>query len=474
MRKGSVNMEFSDTKKSTVVEVTKKKMFLGGDFRAWSSLVVGGLMLLVSGSLYSFSSFSTDVVDQWHISKTDADNVVTVGNIGLCIATPVGWVTDRVGTRWTSVIAAVVSFLGFFLVYLMSLKVIAVNAGLLCFLFFIIGQGSIFTYMPAFVTYQNFPERERGKIIGILDCLFGLSALFCSSIYTAGFADSTNLSGFFLTLAFLMLGLNILGALCIKVDNTSSSSSAAAVHEEGEALDASYLALTEVDEGLDSLVNSPSEQPADVPIQQLLFRIDYWMVFLAMFFMTGIGLLFIYQAGFVAESVGQKHLDKWISQTVSLSSSLSRIAVGVCSDLFVKHISRGGLMVFSAAMMLLAQLLLIFFMETSLMVVSVFVGIAFGSMWCLTPLMVSDQYGVKHFGSNWGTIIIASAVSPYVFNFFQAWVYTSHSTVVDGKEVCLGVECYRNTFIYSAAINCLTVAIVIWIALRFRKRGQFL
>lgn len=227
--------------------------------------------------------------------------------------------------------------------------------------------GSIFTYVPALLVYQNFPTIHQGKIVGILNCGFGLSAAIFSGLYQIAFAANTskhnqNLSGFLLLLGCVMVGANILGALIINITR------------------APYQSVTEIQENLvpeectnrwDSITSSygtkgPLSNASSAHSQAIwksLIDLDFWILFICFTIIQGVGLLYINNISFLADSVSESHWTSIVTVILPLSNSLSRVIIGFVSDYYQSIISRGALFFLVNLIMGIGQMIIFLFMK---------------------------------------------------------------------------------------------------------------
>jgi MFS family permease len=112
------------------------------------------------------------------------------------------------------------------------------------------------------------------------------------------------------------------------------------------------------------------------------------------------GLLFINNASFIARALRRDDLASTIPIVWPLASVASRLAIGYISDVFARTVSRGFLLAVFALAMCAAFVILTVAME-QLVLCAVIVGCCFGASWCLTPLIIGEEFGAAEFGVNW-------------------------------------------------------------------------
>ena len=171
---------------------------------------------------------------------------------------------------------------------------------------------------------------------------------------------------------------------------------------------------------------------------------------------------------------------------VALTSTLARLATGSLSDLFAPTpetgykrkrqlctLPRPGLllaatMVFSIGQIFLATPFIDAFPQV-LPFITALVGLGYGAIFSLTPMLISVVWGVQNFGTNWGIVAVVPAGGAAVWGAIYSAVYSA-GTKPDQEE-CFGKGCYMGTFAAMAVASWC--AIVIWMfAWRgWRRRG---
>ncbi|KAL9583862.1 MAG: hypothetical protein Q9212_002460 [Teloschistes hypoglaucus] len=96
--------------------------------------------------------------------------------------------------------------------------------------------------------------------------------------------------------------------------------------------------------------------------------------------------------------------------------------------------------------------------------VSALVGLGYGAIFSLTPIIVSVVWGVQNFGTNWGIVAVVPAAGAALWGAVYAAVYDA--AAVDGlgyhgtERLCYGVRCYAPTF--WGMVGCSWVALGLW------------
>eukprot|EP01137_Pigoraptor_chileana_P016980 Opistho-2@74360 len=443
------------------------------------------VMMAACGTIYAYNAFADELKKRMDYSQSQAELIVSIGNIGICIGAPAGMFMDRYGPRRTAAVGAVLSFLGYFLMYAAVRHMIHVPFGVVCLFYFIVGQGSIFTYMPALMSVvASFDTENRGKVVGLVDAMFGASAAIFSSIYTTTFEksdDNQDLPGFLLLLALLSFGVDVVAALTMQVipfdrkriasavnNNSGTDSSADGLVSARESdpllgsgkgrddvrfVDPDHVTIAEVEAAL-----HPMALPVDITGFQILANIDFQLMFWMFTLAGGAGLMFMDNITFMLTAFDLSSHKTLFVTIIPVASSVARFSSGVLSDHILARVPRSRVLLSMLVLLSVTQVLLVFWMDrlAVLLIGAIAVGASYGTLWCITPTMVAESFGLKHFGQNWGWLMLSSAVGALGYQYMLAAVYDEHKD--SGEKDCYGFNCYFVTMIVSAATCALATA----------------
>ncbi|WWC87403.1 uncharacterized protein L201_002292 [Kwoniella dendrophila CBS 6074] len=251
----------------------------------------------------------------------------------------------------------------------------------------------------------------------------------------------------------------------------------------------------------------------------LIKSLDFWILFLTLALLCGTGLMYINNAGTVTLALGRQGLKQYDKHKISSYQSkqvglvsiwncLGRIIGGVVPD-FGK--SRYGIrrVWFLPIVSIIFTISQITALQTtqiqSLWIVSTLLGLAYGSMFNIMPMLILEWFGMKHFSQNWGWVAVAPVLGSNAFNLLFGKIYDSHTVgkigssddenttngdiiiveVVkrmilskrdggaipdDGKHGCLvGEECYGTAFKISTIGTLIAFVLSIWAGIRREK-----
>eukprot|EP01064_Diplonema_japonicum_P014199 TRINITY_DN2174_c0_g8_i1.p1 TRINITY_DN2174_c0_g8~~TRINITY_DN2174_c0_g8_i1.p1 ORF type:complete len:462 (+),score=95.21 TRINITY_DN2174_c0_g8_i1:49-1386(+) len=394
-------------------------------------LCVSLLMMSVSGVLYAYGAFSDDLKSECNLDDEQSSRIITIGNVGFCFAAFVGMASDFGGPKLCCVIGGLISGLSFLLLTLSIQHKVQDSWWAIAMEMAGVGQGSTFLYMAALTSYQSFPKNLHGVTIGLLDCVFGFSAGIYTLIYSA---SGMSVSAFMVTCACSIITVSVLGCAVLK-------------RPEHDAEDEEQAAL--VNDGAEkesSLSGGAGHREASR--YAALKSLSYWLLFVLFMIGQGTALQLVNNAGDIATAIhpsGGSSLSTSIPLVASISGGSFRFLLGAASSAFVHKGYRVSLLLVVVMLFLvIAQVLLFFAFESAIIASAALTGMSFGGQWCVVPILTSSEFGEMSFGLNWGVLICASAVGPWIFQPYQASVYNSHTS---GSGSCSGDACYHDTWL---------------------------
>lgn len=162
----------------------------------------------------------------------------------------------------------------------------------------------------------------------------------------------------------------------------------------------------------------------------------------------------------------------------SVASAGGRLLMGFIpeSRLHSRGTPRTLFLVYSAAMMTLAFVWCAYARLNDLYVLSILIGGGFGAHWSLTPAIVADLFGLRHFGSNYTAVQLSPAFSTYFLaSKLVGYVYDKEAAK-QGHErgadhTCHGNACFQLSFLVVAAFGVLSTCCAA--ALHARKKRVY-
>lgn len=209
---------------------------------------------------------------------------------------------------------------------------------------------------------------------------------------------------------------------------------------------------------------------AELNLFQAMRTVNFWLLFIAMICGMGSGLATINNISQIGQSLGYSAVER--STLVSLWSiwnSLGRFGAGSVSDILLhrRGWARPLLMALTLAAMTAGHVIIASGFSGNLFIGSVLVGVCYGSQWSLMPTITSEIFGVRHLGTIFNTIAVASPIGSYVLSVrVIGYIYDRNAT---GEEnTCYGKHCFMLSFFILASVSLL--GFLVALALFFRTR----
>ncbi|CAN8304768.1 unnamed protein product [Cochlearia groenlandica] len=190
---------------------------------------------------------------------------------------------------------------------------------------------------------------------------------------------------------------------------------------------------------------------------QAMRKLDFWLLFLAMICGMGSGISTINNIRQIGESLRYSDVEiKSLLALWSIWNFIGRFGGGYVSDalLHSKGWPRPLLMATTLGTMTIGYLIIASGFRGNLYPGSVIVGVCYGSQWSLMPTITLELFGVKHMGTIYNTISIASPMGSYIFSV-RLIGYIYDQTIVGEGNTCYGPNCFRLSFVVIAFVAFL-------------------
>ncbi len=303
-----------------------------------------------------------------------------IGNILFFVLVAVGlfmffvgrW-QERVGIRWMITIGTTIMGLNFFLVaHASSLSVLYLWA-------FIMGAASCFIYTPALTSVQRWFPMRRGLVSGIVNLTFGASAAIMAPVFTY-LLESI---GYYSMIALMSVVAVVFGAAAAQFTEPPTQSP---------------------DQGQASSANLP-DLGRSFTVRQSLRTRSFWFLWFTWALQGSAGIAMVTLSTTFGLSKGYD-LDSavFILTAFNITNGLGRFLGGFLSDI----IGRNSTMSVTFFLAGVAYLILphtgwLVFSE----ILAAFIGLAFGTLFGVSAPLVTDCFGIKHFGAIFGMVFTA-------------------------------------------------------------------
>ena len=399
-----------------------------------------------------------------------------------------------------------------------------------------VGMGTSCMYLSAVTTCaKNFGRgRHKGLALAMPIAAFGLSGMWQSQVGSHFFAQKederngdVDVFRYFLFLAGLLFAVGLVGAVGLRVvgEEELIANAVDELERSGLLEDNPFLQRSLLHDGenlngngygtlsphhgegeASSLASKPHDPDIALKKAMLLntetriFLTDpaMWLLAAGFFLTTGPGEAFINNLGTIihtlyppSASIPSSNSPATHVSIIALTSTLARLLTGTLSDLLAPPsntkpprsptISRLSFLLTSTLLFSLGQLLLatpLIQSHPSLFpLISALIGLGYGAIFSLTPIIVSVVWGVENFGTNWGIVVMAPAAGAAIWGAVYSAVYQAgvqRSRMMGGEEeeqMCYGGGCYRGTFLAMAVASWVAVGLWAGAWRRWRVRG---
>ncbi|KAK3104761.1 hypothetical protein FSP39_009517 [Pinctada imbricata] len=137
-----------------------------------------------------------------------------------------------------------------------------------------------------------------------------------------------------------------------------------------------------------------------------------------------------------------------------IAGIVSKFFAGFLSDAIHHKVPRAAVLLAFNVVQTISLAISIFFSDKLFVfaIVNVIIGFANGAVWCLTPTMISEFYGMKFFARNWGAMMLGNAFGGLALSESFGWIYKSNITSPDATD-CYGISCFTWSFILFAGLS---------------------
>jgi hypothetical protein len=227
----------------------------------------------------------------------------------------------------------------------------------------------------------------------------------------------------------------------------------------------------------------PPARGEDYTILQALFSVDLLILFFTVISGVGGTLTAIDNLAQMGASLG--YAPSSVSTFVSLVSIwnyLGRVMAGLVSEILLKKykIPRPLMLTLILLVACVGHLLVAFHRPGGLYVASVIIGLCFSAQWSIVFTTISEIFGLKYYSTLYNFGSMASPIGLYVLNVsVTGHIYDKEArkqlaalglTRKAGQALnCVGVECFKLSFIIIAAVTFLGALVSIILVIRTRK-----
>ena len=388
--------------------------------RRWLYLGTATITLLFLGLIYAWSIFRTpfsELFPDWSISQMSL--TFTISMIFFCLGGFAGGLmSKKMDVRTRFLISAVMLFVGFFVVSMVSTDKPGPSLIMLYIFYGVFGGGGVgVAYNTVIGTLNKWFPDKVGLASGIMLMGFGLGGLVLGSVVN-GMIGSMGLLAVFKILGIVIAIVCVLAAFIIK---TPSAEDSAVLAQLASANAKAGSSASDSDKSAAKVV--------DYSAGEMLKTGRFWFFTIWAILLNSAGLLVINSAANISVAFGGTAV---LGMIVSLFNGAGRIVAGNNFDKF----GRKTATIVNNAFMLAAGIFLTLGGMSSkyifILIGLIFVGLAYGGCPTITSAYINKAFGPANFPTNFSianfSLIPAATIGPMISSALLEAAGGSYST----------------------------------------------
>ncbi|KAL0924710.1 hypothetical protein M5K25_005562 [Dendrobium thyrsiflorum] len=495
----------------------------------WAAMTASIWMQCVSGSAYTFGFYSPVLKSTQLYDQQTLDTVAFFKDIGANAGVISGAIysssPEASRPRLVLALGAVQCFAGYFFMWLSVAGILhRPPVPLMCLFMLLAAHSATFFNTADVVTAaRNFPD-HRGTAIGIMKGYLGLSGAILIQVYSTVYGNDR--SYFLLMLSLLPTALALLLMYFVKVYPSNFQDDRPLLNAFSliALISAGYLMAFTILENIltlgssvrcltlvlllillispisfimkghlrDSMLPSTAiaisherlllanaddssevseletESEENLNLFQAMQKCNFWLLFICMACGMGSGLATVNNISQIGSSLDYKSTETATLVSLwSIWNFMGRFCTGYISDHLFRSrgMARPLLMVITLASMSVGHAVIASGLPGALYLGYVLIGVCYGSQWSLMPTISSEIFGLRHLGTIFNAIAIASPCGSYILSVrVVGYIYDKESH----KGTCVGNHCFLLSFLIMAV--CTLMGSGVALALFFRTR----
>eukprot|EP01080_Neovahlkampfia_damariscottae_P002686 gene2686-3882_t len=419
--------------------------------------------MLTAGTVYIFPVISVDLRNILGFSLVEANVLFSLSLFGAFVGIPTGIFYDYFGTRFTCLLAGVLTFMSYTLIQLTVRGYLYHHPALFAFYYLMVGFGSAAQNIVGTGTNsKNFSPQRKGLVLAIVLLFFGLSGAVLSPIYNL-FEGPSKLANYYTFFSIIGLTLSLINAIFhTEVNWKETDESKVSAEQESINSEQSDTHAT-----FDKILD---EKIPDTSTFGMFLTLRFYLIVLTWGIASGSGLMFINNLGEIIVSVnGPEGAATYMVPLALLGNCTGRIFGGITIDFFGKWITRPYFMLFCCLGASLTSLFSAFANFEMLFFCTILQGFFLGLSMLVGVALPMDMFGPTYYGTNYTSCLVGPAAANFLFSTIKfSLIYNSN--ILPGDFKCYsGHTCFMWSFIV-VSILCLFGAILSLIMALTTKR----
>eukprot|EP00884_Botryococcus_braunii_P006925 jgi/Botrbrau1/16233/Bobra.0066s0019.1 len=204
----------------------------------------------------------------------------------------------------------------------------------------------------------------------------------------------------------------------------------------------------------------PQGGPPQLTLGECLVSLDFWMLFGVLMVGLGSGFALLNNLGqMVSTREGPPASRTTLVLLFTTLNCIGRMALGFLSEkaLHQYGLPRTFFLIATSAGLALSSLGVAFASVATLYPSCMLSGLCFGFYWGLFPVLTSELFGLQNFASNQSIVHLAPTLGGLLLSTFLAGPMYERRR--HAQHPCLGVACFRDTFLVIAGLAAVGTAV---------------
>lgn len=323
----------------------------------------------------------------------------------------------------------------------------------------------------------NFPEKHRGKIVGGLNCFFAGSPSIFSVIYYQMIQKSgehRESFGTFMVFFAILFGIvDIICALFLRVYKKTDevyTVDPSEFRDPKPKVETPMQNMAENDSQNEKACCAPPSSLSIEPksLKEILTDLDFYLLVGMFSCASAVGLLYLNNLTVISKSVHLDYHDHDLVLIVPITNAVISVSIGFASDFFQEKIQRLVIIVFTCTVYIGLSLLVMFLGDNyaALCIATFLCGLGTGTIWSLTPTVMSEIFHISNLGRNWGIALLFAALIGLGGQFSFGALYDERKS--EHELFCYGLSCVSGGM--GVCVGLAVLALIFGIILMLHRR----
>ncbi|XP_050232311.1 protein NUCLEAR FUSION DEFECTIVE 4 [Mercurialis annua] len=213
----------------------------------------------------------------------------------------------------------------------------------------------------------------------------------------------------------------------------------------------------------------------DFTFREAMIKADFWLLWVVYFLGVGAGVTILNNLAQIGVAFGLDDTTKVLA-LFSFCNFVGRLGSGAVSEHFVRSRALPRTVWMTCALVIMTMTLILFAFDLNgiLYVAAALIGVAYGILYSVMVPTASELFGLKHFGIIYTTMLLGNPAGALLFSGLLAGHVYDAEAAKQGSSTCIGVDCFKLTFLALASLCGLGTILSVILTVRIRPVYQML